>query len=46
MEDFIYASKHLYFRIKGMSDDFFREFFISGLKYEIHAHVLMAHPQI
>jgi hypothetical protein len=29
-----------------MSDDFFRECFISGLKDEICAHVLMAQPQI
>jgi hypothetical protein len=28
-----------------MSDAFFRECFISGLKDEIHAHVLMARPQ-
>jgi hypothetical protein len=27
-----------------MSDIFFKEFFISGLKEEIHAQVLMAHP--
>jgi hypothetical protein len=29
-----------------MSDAFFRECFISGIKDEIHAHVLMARPQI
>jgi len=29
----------------NMSDDFFRDFLISGLKDEIRAHVLMAHPQ-
>jgi hypothetical protein len=45
MEDFIVTFEHLDFRTKGMSDAFFREFFISGLKYEIHAHVLMACPQ-
>jgi hypothetical protein len=28
-----------------MSDAFFRECFISGLKYEIRSHVLMARPQ-
>jgi hypothetical protein len=28
-----------------MSNDFFQECFISGLKDEIHAHVLMAQPQ-
>jgi hypothetical protein len=27
-----------------MSDAFFQECFISGLKDEIHAHVLMARP--
>jgi hypothetical protein len=27
-----------------MTDAFFRECFISGLKEEIHAHVLMARP--
>ena len=28
-----------------MSDDFFRECFISGLKDEIRVHVFMAQPQ-
>jgi hypothetical protein len=32
--------------MKGMSDDLFRECFISDLKYEIWSHVLMEHPQI
>jgi hypothetical protein len=45
VEDFISAFEHLAFRTKGMSNDFFREFFISGLKDEICAHVLMANPQ-
>ena len=45
MEYFIVAFEHLAFRTKGMSDAFFREFFISGLKDEICAHVLMARPQ-
>jgi hypothetical protein len=45
MEDFIVAFEHLDFWIEGMSDAFFQEFFISGLKDEIQAHVLMAQPQ-
>jgi hypothetical protein len=45
VEDFIVKFKHLAFRVEGMSDAFFRELFISGLKDEIHAHVLMARPQ-
>jgi hypothetical protein len=32
------------FRTKGMSDAFFREYFISGFIDEIRAHVLMARP--
>jgi hypothetical protein len=43
-EDFIAAFEHLDFKTKGMSDAFFRGF-ISGLKDEICAHVLMALPQ-
>jgi hypothetical protein len=45
VEEFIAAFEYLYFITEGMLDAFFREFFISGLKYEIHAHVLMARPQ-
>jgi hypothetical protein len=45
VEDFIVAFEHLAFRTEGMSDALFRECFISGLKDEICAHVLMAHPQ-
>jgi hypothetical protein len=45
VEDFIAAFEHLDFRTEGMSDAFFRECFISGLKDEICAHVLMARPQ-
>jgi hypothetical protein len=45
VEDFIVAFEHLDFRTEGMSDAFFREFFISGLKYEMSTHVLMAHPK-
>jgi hypothetical protein len=42
---FIASFEHLDFRTEGMSDAFFRECFISGLKDEIQAHVLMARPQ-
>jgi hypothetical protein len=45
MEDFIIAFEHLHFRTEGMTDAFFRECFISGLKDEIHARVCMDHPQ-
>jgi hypothetical protein len=45
MEDFRAAFEHLSFRTEGMFDAFFRECFISGLKDEIQAHVLMAQPQ-
>jgi hypothetical protein len=45
VEDFIASFERLDFRTEGMSDAFFRECFISGLKDEIRAHVLMARPQ-
>jgi hypothetical protein len=45
VEDFIASFERLDFRTEGMSDAFFRECFISGLKDEICAHVLMARPQ-
>jgi hypothetical protein len=45
VEDFIAAFERLDFRTEGMSNVFFRECFISGLKEEIRAHVLMAQPQ-
>jgi hypothetical protein len=45
VEDFIASFERLAFRTEGMSDAFFRECFISGLKDEIRAHVLMARPQ-
>ena len=44
MEDFIVDFERLDFRTKGMSDAFFLDCFISGLKDEIRAHVLMAWP--
>jgi hypothetical protein len=42
MDDFIVAFDRLDFRTEGMSDAFFRECFISGLKD--HVHVLMDRP--
>jgi hypothetical protein len=45
VEDFIAAFERLAFRTEHMSDAFFRECFISGLKDEIQAHVLMARPK-
>jgi hypothetical protein len=45
VEEFIAAFERLAFRTEGMSDAFFRECFISGLKDEIRAHVLMARPE-
>jgi hypothetical protein len=44
VEDFIATFECLSFRTKGISDAFFRECFISGLKEEIRAHVLMDRP--
>jgi hypothetical protein len=44
VENFIAAFKRLDFPTEGMTDAFFRECFISGLKNEIRAHVLMARP--
>jgi hypothetical protein len=44
VEDFIVAFERLDFRTEGMSDAFFRECFINGLKDEIQAHVL-ARPE-
>jgi hypothetical protein len=44
VEDFIATFERLAFRTEGMTDAFFRECFISGLKGEIRAHVLMARP--
>jgi hypothetical protein len=44
VEDFIAAFERLAFRTEGMTDAFFCECFISGLKEEVRAHVLMARP--
>jgi hypothetical protein len=44
VEDFIATFECLAFRTEGMTDAFFRECFISGLKEEIRSHVLMARP--
>jgi hypothetical protein len=46
VEDFIVSFEHMAFRTEGMSNAFFREHFINGLKGEIRAHVLMAQPDI
>jgi hypothetical protein len=45
MEEFIATFEQLTFRTKGMSDTFFLECFISGLKDEIRSQVLMTRPQ-
>jgi hypothetical protein len=45
VEDFISSFERLAFRKEGMFGAFFQECFISGLKDEIHAHVLMAQPR-
>jgi hypothetical protein len=45
MEDFISSFEHLDFRTKGMSDAFFRECFISGLKDEIQPMSSWIAPQ-
>jgi hypothetical protein len=44
VEDFIVAFEHLDFQTEGMTNAFFRECFISGLKEDIWAHVLMVRP--
>jgi hypothetical protein len=44
VEDFIASFERLAFRTEGMTDAFFQECFISDLKEEIRAHVLMARP--
>jgi hypothetical protein len=45
MEDFIAAFERLAFRTEGMSEAFFLKCFISNLKNEIRAYVLMAWPE-
>jgi hypothetical protein len=45
VEYFISSFEHLDFRTEGMYDAFFHECFISGIKDEIQAQVLMACPQ-
>ena len=45
VEEFISSFERLAFRTEDMFDAFSRECFISGLKDEIRAHVLMARPQ-
>ena len=46
VENFIASFKRLDFPTEGMTDAFFRECFISGLKEVIRAHVLMARPRL
>jgi hypothetical protein len=45
LEDFISSFEDLDFRMEGIYDAFFQECFISGLKDEIRAQVLMVRPQ-
>ena len=45
VEEFIATFEKLAFRTEGMYDTFFKECFISGLKEEIQAQVLVTHPQ-
>ena len=45
VEDLIAAFERLDFQTEGRFDAFFRECFISGLKDDIRAHVLMDRPQ-
>jgi hypothetical protein len=44
VEDFIATFECLNFQTEGMTNAFFLECFVSGLKEEIQAHVLMARP--
>jgi hypothetical protein len=44
VENFISSFENLDFGMEGMSYDLFRELFITGLKVEIPAHVLMELP--
>jgi hypothetical protein len=45
MEDFVTTFEHFDFRMDGMSNSFFKELFINGLKDEIFPQVLMSQPQ-
>eukprot|EP00253_Pinus_taeda_P017771 PITA_17771 len=44
VEEYINAFEGLAFRTKGLTDEFYTEFFISGLKEAIKAQVLLHHP--
>jgi hypothetical protein len=44
VEYFIASFEHLYLQMEGMKNSFFQEFFISGLKDEFQAHVVMPYP--
>jgi hypothetical protein len=46
VEDFIDSFERMAFQIEDMTNAFFLECFISGLKEEIRAHVLMARPSM
>ena len=44
VDEYITAFEALAFRTKGLTDDFYTECFISGLKEAIKAQVLLHHP--
>eukprot|EP00253_Pinus_taeda_P019281 PITA_19281 len=44
VEEYINAFEGLAFRTRGLTDEFYTEFFISGLKEAIKAQVLLHHP--
>jgi hypothetical protein len=44
VSNFITTFEQLAIRNEGLSDEFYLEFFISGLKESIRAHVSMHHP--
>jgi hypothetical protein len=44
VSDFITSFEHLAIKTEGLSDEFYLECFMSGLKKSIRAHVSMHHP--
>jgi hypothetical protein len=44
LEDFITTFEQLSIRIEGLSDEFYLECFLNGLKDANRAHVSMRHP--
>jgi hypothetical protein len=46
LSKFIITFEQLAIRTEGLSDEFYLDFFISGLKEAIRAHVSMHHPTI